>query len=58
MKTFCLTDPGKVRDHNEDSYTEASWNAMQEKLTAAKDALTKKKSQDAVTKAASELLGE
>ena len=19
MKTFCLTDPGKVRDHNEDS---------------------------------------
>ena len=21
MKTFCLTDPGKVRSHNEDSVT-------------------------------------
>ena len=38
-----------------DSYTEASWNAMQQKLTAAKEALSKKESQDAVTKAASEL---
>ena len=45
----------KAEALQKDSYTEASWNAMQEKLTAAKDALTKKESQDAVTKAASEL---
>ena len=45
----------KVEALQKDSYTEASWNAMQTKLTAAKDALTKKESQDAVTKAASEL---
>ena len=45
----------KAEALQKDSYTEASWNAMQEKLTTAKDALTKKESQDAVTKAASEL---
>lgn len=45
----------KAEALQKDSYTEASWNAMQTKLTAAKDALTKKESQDAVTKAASEL---
>ncbi len=45
----------KAEALQKDSYTEASWNTMQEKLTAAKDALTKKKSQDAVTTAASEL---
>ena len=45
----------KAEALQKDSYTEASWDAMQEKLTAAKDALTKKESQDAVTKAASEL---
>lgn len=45
----------KAEALTKDSYTEASWNAMQTKLTAAKDALTKKESQDAVTKAASEL---
>ena len=45
----------KAEALQKDSYTEASWNAMQTKLTVAKDALTKKESQDAVTKAASEL---
>ena len=45
----------KAEALQKDSYTEASWNAMQTKLTAAKDALTKKESQDAVTTAASEL---
>ena len=45
----------KAEALQKDSYTEASWNAMQTKLTAAKDALTKKESQDAVTTAVSEL---
>ena len=53
--TALETAIAKAEALQKDSYTEASWNAMQTKLTAAKDALTKKESQDAVTKAASEL---
>ena len=33
---------------SKDAYTEASWTAMQEKLTAAKEALTAKESQTVV----------
>lgn len=36
---------------SKDAYTEASWTAMQEKLTAAKAALTAKESQEAVNSA-------
>ena len=40
---------------SKDAYTEASWTAMQEKLTAAKEALTAKESQSAVDTAADTL---
>ena len=40
---------------SKDAYTEASWTAMQEKLTAAKEALTAKESQEAVNTAADTL---
>ena len=41
----------KAEGLNKDAYTEASWTAMQEKLTAAKAALTAKESQEAVNSA-------
>lgn len=40
---------------SKDAYTEASWTAMQEKLTAAKEALTAKESQTVVDTATTEL---
>ena len=40
---------------SKDAYTEASWTAMQEKLTAAKEALTAKESQSVVDTAADTL---
>ena len=40
---------------SKDAYTEASWTAMQEKLTAAKEALTVKESQTVVDTATTEL---
>ena len=44
-----------VEGLNKDAYTEASWKVMQEKLTAAKEALTAKESQSAVDTAADTL---
>ena len=45
----------KAEGLSKDAYTEASWTAMQEKLTAAKEALTAKESQEAVNTAADTL---
>ena len=41
--------------YKESDYTQDSWTALESALTNAKDALTKKESQDAVDKAASDL---
>lgn len=41
--------------YKESDYTQDSWTALESALTNAKDALTKKESQDAVNKAASDL---
>lgn len=46
----------KAEGLSKDAYTEASWTAMQEKLTAAKEALTAKESQEAVNTAADTLI--
>ena len=45
----------KAEGLSKDAYTEASWTAIQEKLTAAKEALTAKESQEAVNTAADTL---
>ena len=45
----------KAEGLSKDAYTEGSWTAMQEKLTAAKEALTAKESQEAVNTAADTL---